>query len=230
MTWNAEGQVSKAPTAVCHQGRRVRLRPTKLPIRYLLLSLRVARLPGARAPGSHGLFYGGNEGRGEDSVLPLFLPQKKDKIGKKGCFFYGIFIISHQRHQPRQRVRHHRARLHDGLRHRQNAELRPRRRHHGRRLHLVLRDVLSGTAQHRSRPARGRRLYGARHCDRASGLQAAALGAQPRGAYHRHRRELLPAKLRPAHLEGRRACRIPPWSRARPSSLADSSPSPTFRF
>ena len=141
--------------------------------------------------------------------MPLFLPQKKDKIGKKGCFFYGIFIIPHQRHQPRQRVRHHRARLHDGLRHRQNAELRPRRRHHGRRLHLVLRDVLSGTAQHRSRPARGRRLYGARHCDRASGLQAAALGAQPRGAYHRHRRELLPAKLRPADLEGRRACLSP---------------------
>ena len=31
--------------------------------------------------------------------MPLFLPQKKDKIGKKGCFFYGIFIIPHQRHQ-----------------------------------------------------------------------------------------------------------------------------------
>ncbi len=27
-----------------------------------------------------------------------------------------------------------------------------------------------GPAQHRSRPARGRRLYGARHCDRGSGL------------------------------------------------------------
>ena len=31
----------------------------------------------------------------------------------------------------------------------------------------------------------------------------------PRGAYHRHRRELLPAKLRPADLEGRRACLSP---------------------
>ena len=37
-------------------------------------------------------------------------------------------------------------------------------------------------------------------------------GAQPRGAYHRHRRELLPAKLRAADLEGRRTCLSPPWS------------------
>ena len=45
------------------------------------------------------------------------------------------FLISGD--QPRQHLRDHRPRLHDGLRHCENAELRPRRRHHGGRVYLL---------------------------------------------------------------------------------------------
>ena len=128
---------------------------------------------------------------------------------KKEVPSYGILILSHQRHQPRQRVRHHRPRLYDGLRHCQDAELRPRRRHHDRRLRFLLRDVLSGSSQHR-RGADGRcRVHRPRHRHRAPCLQAPALRAEPRGAHHRHRRELFPPELRAAHLEGRRALLSP---------------------
>ena len=76
-----------------------------------------------------------------------------------------------------QRLRNHRAGVHDGLRHRKDAELRARRRHHGRRIHILLYDELSRPVAARIRPAGHRGLYGSGHRHRASGLQTAASGA-----------------------------------------------------
>ena len=125
----------------------------------------------------------------------------REKINRFEVFQnHELFKSSDQRHQSGQHLCDHRARLHDGLRHCKDAELRPWRCHHGRRLYVLLRNRLPWLAVDRGRCAGGRCMYPAGRCHRAVGLQTAAAGACTCRADHCDRRFLLPAKCGAADL------------------------------
>src|SRR3954449_3363047 len=110
-----------------------------------------------------------------------------------------------QRRHHRQPLRAHRARLHDGLRRPQAAELRPWRSLHDRGVrrllhHPAVRRILrarhpgAAPAAADVRRVRGGRRR-ARRGDRALRIPSAAPGAADRAADHRPRRLVLPAEL-----------------------------------
>ena len=101
-----------------------------------------SRLPAVSGVDPPSRLRGGNS---SSDALAAPVSAAEETRMKTRCF-HGIPVLSHQRHQPGQYLRHHRPGLHHGLRHRQDAELRPRRHHHGGRLCLLLRHELPGPA------------------------------------------------------------------------------------
>ena len=144
----------------------------------------------------------------------VFRPGFCHREKERGARAYGISVLSDQRRQPWQHLRHHRPGLHHGLWHRQDAELRPRRRHHGGGLcvllhHFLRREQPAGgeplrSGLRRGHPAVGAGCHGGVHGagrdHRGAGLPSPAPGRFPGGADHRHRRQLLFAERRPAPL------------------------------